>query len=184
MIIGVTGLSGSGKGAVSEILTSKGFIKLGLSSGIDEELRKRGIEINRMNQIRIANEMRKAKGRDYWAKILLERIGKEEDLNQNYVVEGFRNTAEVDAFRKVPGFILIGVAAGFLRRSEWIIKRARIGDCKTIEEFREFEKIDFLEGIAEGQQNALCFAMADRYIQNEGTFEELREQVERFLKEI
>ncbi len=168
MIIGITGLIGSGKGALCEILVEKGFVKLGHSGIIDEELKKRGLEITRDNQIAVANEMRKIHGAGYWAKKLVEKI----EPNKNYVVEGFRNTGEIEEFRKIPEFFLIGVAAGFRRRFNWIIKRARPGDPKNLKEFMQNEKRDFFQfDKPEGQQNAICFSMADYYIANEGSLE-------------
>ena len=103
MIMGVTGLTGSGKGALCKILAEKGFIKLGHSGIIDEELKKRNLEITRDNQVRVANEMRKIHGTGYWARELIKKI----EPNKNYVVEGFRNISEVEEFRKIPGFFLI-----------------------------------------------------------------------------
>ena len=180
MIIGVTGLIGSGKGAVADILVRKGFIKLGHSAILDEELRARNIEINRDNQVKIANEMRNQYGHGYWARKLIERI----EPGKNYVVEGFRNTAEVEEFKKIPNFLLVGVAAGRKRRYEWISNRQRHGDPKNFEEFLKVEVRDFLEKEAYGQQNAFCFAMADRFVQNEGNLDDLNYQVNRLFEEV
>ena len=178
MIIGVTGLMGSGKGAVADILIEKGFVKLGHSESIDEELQRRGLACTRENQVAVANEMRQKQGSDYLAKKLLEKI----EPTKNYVIEGFRNVAEIEVFRNRPDFILIGVAAGRKRRFEWLRIRDRLGDPKTKEEFEKVEKRDFLQQAPYGQQNALCFALAERYFLNEGNFEELKKQVEEFLR--
>jgi len=181
MIIGVTGLVGSGKGAVSDILVGKGFFKLGHSGIIDEELRRRGISTIRDNQVAVANEMRLKMGPEYWAKKLIERI----EPGKNYVVEGFRNTAEVSEFKKISGFFLAGVAAGKKRRFEWLLKRARPGDPKNMVEFEKNEGRDFLQvGLSNGQQNALCFSMADYFVSNEGTLDDLSRQVELLLSQL
>ncbi|MEK6927481.1 MAG: AAA family ATPase [Nanoarchaeota archaeon] len=181
MIIGVTGLIGSGKGAVAEILVKKGFIKLGHSEVIDVELIGRGMTPGvRDNQIKIGNEMREKYGAGYWARKLVESI----EEGHNYVVEGFRNIGEIKEFRKRKDFILLGVAAGRNRRIEWITKRGRLRDPVNFEEFLEVEMRDFLQKEFYGQQNALCFSASDRFVQNEGSLEELKNQVERFLDEI
>lgn len=181
MIIGVTGLTGSGKGALCKILAEKGFIKLGHSEIINEELKKRGLEITRDNQVMVANEMRKIHGIGYWARELIKKI----ELEKDYVVEGFRNIAEVEEFRKIPGFFLIGIAAGFRRRFNWVMKRARPGDPTNLKEFIQNEKRDFFQfDKPEGQQNAICFSMADYYIANEGSFEELKKKADELIGEL
>lgn len=180
MIIGVTGLIGSGKGAVADMLVEKGFVHLGHSNIIAEEVTRRGLPITRDNLVMVGNEIRKRDGNDAWAQRLIKKIEPE----KNYVVEGFRNVGEVEAFRKISGFFLLGVAAGKNRRFSWIIKRAKPGDPTNKEQFEQREQKDFLQSVQEGQQNALCFAMADRYILNEGTLEELKEEVENFLSYI
>lgn len=177
MIIGVTGLIGSGKGAVADILVGKDFVKIGHSEVIAEELKEMGIEVNRKNLVEHANTMRKKHGTSYFSRKILSRVKD----GRNYVVEGFRNTAEVEEFRKREDFFLIGVSAGFKRRFNWIIKRGRTGDPKTLAEFKEIEKTDFLQKEEFGQQNALCFSMADYYISNEGSYDDLRNNIEEFL---
>jgi dephospho-CoA kinase len=181
MIIGITGLCGSGKGAVSEILIEKGFKKLGHSGVISDELIKRGIAVTRENQVNLANAMRKKFGGNYWAKRLIEGM----DPKENYVVEGFRNVAEVDEFRKLNDFFLIGVAAGSKRRYKWLIQRGREGDPTNYDDFVKNERRDFFQhDKPEGQQNAICFSMADYFISNEGTYDELRDEIEKMIKNI
>lgn len=180
MIVGVTGLIGSGKGAVSNILVAQGFIKLGHSEIISEELTKQGVEINRDNQVLLANKMRKENGNEYWAKKLIEKIQKDKD----YVVEGFRNIAEVEEFRKLNNFFLIGIASGRKKRYGWLTERARIGDPKNWEDFLKVENRDFSQNNEYGQQNALCFSSADYYIINENSLYELSRQVALILNKI
>jgi len=181
MIIGVTGLIGSGKGAFCSVLAERGFVKLGHSEMINEELEKRELEMTRENQVAVANEMRKKFGAGYWAKKLIGKI----EHGRDYVVEGFRNVAEIEEFRKLRGFFLVGIAAGARRRFDWILKRARHGDSKNMKEFTQNEKRDFFQfDKPEGQQNALCFSMADYYIANEGSFDELKEKAKKLLDEI
>lgn len=177
MIVGVTGLIGSGKGAVSDLLIGRGFEKIGHSDIIAEEMKEKGMEINRKNLVSYANEMRKKYGNNYFSKKIVSRI----KHNKDYVVEGFRNLAEIEEFKKMEDFVLVGVSAGFKRRFNWILQRSRPGDPKTLEEFKQTEKVDFLQPEAHGQQNALCFSMADYYISNEGTYEDLQHSVEELL---
>ena len=173
MIIGVTGLIGSGKGAVTDWLVAHGFEKLGCSAIIEEEVVKRGMQVTRDTLRLVGNEVRKQEGAGVWAERLLARVAP----GKQYVVEGFRNVAEIEVFRARKDFVLIGVAAGIQRRFTWMLERRRVGDPTTFAAFRALERVDFLEAEAYGQQNALCFSMADQYVVNEGSLEALHEQL-------
>lgn len=179
MILGVTGLIGSGKGVTAEILKKKGFIHLSHSDVIIEEAKRRNIEINRENLVLIGNEMRSKYGRAVLTQQLIERI----ELGNNYIIEGFRNVAEVEACKKIKGFILIGIATGQKVRFERIKSRKREGDPQNYDSFILRESKDL--GVNQedyGQQNALCFSMADFYISNEDSLEEFEKSVELILK--
>lgn len=183
MIIGVTGLIGSGKGEVVGILNrKKGYEVLGHSREIDEELRIRGLEVVRDNQVTVGNEMREMYGAGYWARRLVDKV--EKCPGNNFAVEGFRNVAEIDEFRKMNDFVLLGVAAGGKQRYGWIIQRARHGDPRDYSGFLEVQKRDLMQDHASGQQNALCFALADYYILNEGHLIDLEAQVDLFLSKL
>ena len=59
-----------------------------------------------------------------------------------------------------------------------VIQRNQLKDSKTLSGLMQAEHRDFGIGEGpEGQQNALCFAMADIYLSNEGTPEELKNQI-------
>ncbi len=173
MIIGVTGLIGSGKGAVATMLVARSFIRFGCSDIIAEEVRTRGLEVTRAHLIMVGNEIREREGSDALARRIIAKI----QVGNNYVVEGFRNIAEVKAFRELPDFLLLGVAAGKQRRMHWVFDRKRVGDPNTLAEFDALEQRDFLQFTPHGQQNALCFALSDYYLSNEGTLAELRTQL-------
>ncbi|PIN93465.1 hypothetical protein COU54_03010 [Candidatus Pacearchaeota archaeon CG10_big_fil_rev_8_21_14_0_10_31_24] len=89
-------------------------------------------------------------------------------MGKNYVVEGFRNVEEIEVFRKIKDFLLIEVASGRNRRFEWFQKRNRPRDPKTINDITKVEISNLgLEEERFGQQNALCFALAEKFILNE-----------------
>lgn len=181
MILGVTGLIGSGKGAVADMLVEKEFVKLGFSDIISEEVLRRKMAPTRDNLVFIGNEIRKQEGLGAWAKRLINRMEK----GKNYVIEGFRNVAEVEEFRKLPEFFLIGVAAGYRRRYAWVKLRGRYGDAKNFDEFKRIEYRDL--GLGEesyGQQHAVCFCLADKFVCNEGNLSDLKNQVSLVLKEL
>ncbi|MCX8158786.1 MAG: AAA family ATPase [Candidatus Pacearchaeota archaeon] len=181
MIIGIVGPIASGKDVVADILEKKGFIKLNLSSEVREEARARGIEINRKNLQDLGNEMRKKYGGGYWA----DRILKKMQIGKNYVISGIRNPEEILRFKLAGDFILIGVDAPDTKRFEWIKRRNKDSDPKTLEEIKAMDARDF--GINEesyGQQVGKCMEFVEYKIINDGTLEELKEKVEDLLREI
>lgn len=162
------------------MLIAKGFFRLGFSDIISEELVQRKLAMSRDNLVAVGNEVRKQVGLAVWAERLISRMEK----GKHYVIEGFRNVAEVEAFKKLPEFFLLGVAAGYRRRCAWLKLRNRYGDPKNFDEFLAVEKRDFLQMEEYGQQNALCFCMADKFVANEGNLDDLKKQVDFVLREL
>lgn len=171
MIVGITGPIASGKSILAEMLVERGFIRLTLSEEVREEARVRGIPIERTALQNLGNEMRSKHGNGYWALRLITKT----QPNKNYVIEGIRNQGEVHELRKERNFILIGVTAPEELRLQWILKRTKDSDPKTLEGIRTIDARDRGKGeAAHGQQSEACFAMADAYIINNTTLEDLR----------
>ena len=181
MIVGVTGPIASGKSVLSEMLVERGFIRFTLSEEVREEARKRGIKIERRALQDLGNEMREKQGSGYWAIKLLQKV----ENGKNYVIEGIRNPGEIEEFRKIRDFFLIGVDAPIEDRIQWIIARNKDSDPRTLKSVKLIDARD--RGIGEGasgQQTEECFAMADAYILNNTTLEDLREKVAEFIRQL
>lgn len=67
MIIGVTGKISAGHNIVGEILQNMGFKQLSLSDYLREEMKRRGIEINRENMRNFGDYLRKNYGSGFVA---------------------------------------------------------------------------------------------------------------------
>lgn len=178
MIIGLTGLMGSGKGELVKILQGMGFQYVRLSSMVREEARKRRMSEDRETLQDIGNEMRAAEGAGVLARRALERILED---GGDFVVDGIRNPAEIDELRN--GFEhgrevrIFGVHTGREALVERILSRAREGDLADREEI--LAKIDREWGFGEpedGQQVGKCMDKVDEIIENEGPLEEFREK--------
>ncbi len=171
MIVGITGPIASGKSVFTEMLVEKGFIRMTISEEVREECKLRGLPIERKVMQDLGNELRIKQGNGYWARRLLAKV----HLNKNYIIEGIRNPGEIEELRKERNFVLIGFTAPEDLRLKWILKRNKDSDPKTIEEIRSIDRRD--RGIGEsthGQQSEACFAMADAYIINNTTLDDLR----------
>lgn len=181
MIIGVTGPIASGKRVLVEMLIERGFVYYELSDEVREEAKKLGIIVERKALQDLGNAMRQKYGNGYWA----ERIRAKMQEGKNYVVAGIRNPGEIEVFKKVGNFVLVGIDAPIEKRFQWIIARNKDSDPKTIEEIKAIDSRD--RGVGEegsGQQSAKCYEMADAFIKNDGTFEELSAKVSDLLEDL
>ena len=167
MIIGLTGPRCSGKTEVSKILKENGFIVLSFGDEVRLERDARGLPADcDLHELGIA--LRKEFGENYWA----ERIIKKIDLfsGKNYVVEGIRTFGDLELFKKIDGFCLIGVSASieirFKRSSE--NKRGRTDDTSDYLDFvRRCERDE--SSSSGGLQSAKTFQDANYIIENNGS---------------
>ena len=181
MIIGLTGPIASGKSVLANMLVERGFERLTLSEEVREEAKKKGLAIERKILQDLGNEMRAKYGNGYWAKRVLERTIE----GNNYVIEGIRNPGEVEELRKSRNFVLIGVDAPVERRWEWISKRGKDSDPKSVEGIRAIDARDRGEGEGmHGQQVDRCFEMSDSIILNNTTLDDLREKASEIVEQL
>jgi dephospho-CoA kinase len=177
-IIGLVGLSVSGKGTVSKLLEKEfGFFATSLSDRIREELDRREIVETRDWMRKVGNELREKYGADILVKRTEEMIS--DRHLQKVVIDSVRNPTEVEEIRRMGGIIL-GVEASAEKRFELMKMRGRNGDALTWEEFL---RLDEEEERAEdfGQQNSKCLEMADKTIKNDGTGEDLKEKIRQLI---
>lgn len=180
MIIGITGTDGSGKGTVvSYLVNQNGFKHYSARSFILEHIEKEGLERTR-NQMRLtANKLRKEYGNDFVVRQAFERVEKEGVTSA--VIESVRALAEAE-FLKSKGGILLAVDADQGLRYERVQERRSESDKVTYEQFIEHEELERNDPDPHGMQKAEVMKMADYTITNNGTLEELHEQVEVFLE--
>ena len=182
IIVGVTGLSGSGKDTVAEYLQAKGFMAASLSDRIREECTKREWPLNRDTLTRVGNELRENFGLSVLAKRSLEMI--KNSGQDKFVLTSIRHPAEVEFLRSQGGFFLLMVSVPIEIRFERIKGLHRIGDEElTLEKFKEQEARE-LAGSASQQQLLKVMELSDFKIDNSGSLEETQKQVEEVLEKI
>ncbi len=176
MLIGLTGRNAAGKGAVAEHLKEKSFSYYSLSDIIRDELQSRGDELTRENLIRTGNELR---GR-FGASILAQRILARTGDNGHYVIDSIRNPAEVEALRSGGHFRLLNVEADPQVRFERIQQRNRESDPENYDDFLVLEERE-AAGDANSQNLIAVETLADHTLENNGTIEELHDDVDTLL---
>lgn len=174
MLIGLTGLMGSGKGEAVNILKKLGFRHVTLSALIREEAGRRGRAETRDELVKTGNEMRAKGGAGVLAKLALEKVLAG---GGDWVIDGIRNPAEIEELRKEPDAKIIGLSAKKEMLVERILSRSRTGDAISRHEI--LKKIRREKGKGEpkdGQQVGQCLKIADKIIKNEGSLKELEEK--------
>jgi dephospho-CoA kinase len=187
--IGITGLSGTGKDTVADILANLARVhsmyvyRYNLSDEVREELARRGRvadSASRAALIEVANELRATYGGGALASRIVikdQKVHQTEDNRPNLVIViGIRNPEEVEMFRNAWGaqFMLVTVEASQQARAT---RRASRGQYREdVNLSGEVEQADQAIGIP------TCGQMSDWHIRNEGTLEELGAAVQTFFE--
>ncbi len=177
-LIGLTGTNGAGKGEAAAFFREHGYAYFSLSDVLREELRARGLEASRDNLIRTGNELRETFGADVLARRVMERVA--HAGGGPAVIDSIRNAGEVAYFRAAGGFVLLAFDAPIEMRFNRVAARGRNESAGSLEEFRRKEDEERAGGET-AQQLEACMRAADHLIVNDGTREELRRKLEKFL---
>ncbi|MEI6850119.1 MAG: AAA family ATPase [archaeon] len=181
MIIGVTGSIAAGKETLTSFLREKGFIYFETSKIIKDELFKRGLEDTRWNMQNIGDEFRESLGPGAWMKIMLDRT----EPGKNYIFDSLRNGKEAEFLKEnVKDFVLIAVDADQKVRFDRILKRNKVHDPKTWEDFLKVDERDFFDKENPlGQQISRCMELSDFKIDN-SDLEKSRNEVREIWEKI
>ncbi len=175
MIIGLTGTNSSGKGSVVELLIKKGFKHYSVRSFLIEEIKKRGLEVNRESMVLVANKLREENSSSYLVEKLYEKA--EED-GGNCIIESLRTVGEIESLKKNGNFYLIAIDADIRKRYERAFLRKNESDNVSFEKFVQDEQRE-MESTDPNKQNLrACMEMADVKIITNGSLEELEKDVE------
>lgn len=184
MIIGLTGKNASGKGEVAEYLKTKSFIYYSLSDALREEATKLGLEHTRGNLIKLGNELRQRHGPQYLAEKVNNKLnGQLKNNVKNFVIDSIRSPFEAKELLKNKNFLLIGIDAPVELRFERLLERNRVGDSKTLEEFKKHEEQENSND-KNSQQLDATFKLSGKVIVNDGSLEQLHKKIDDLLEEL
>ena len=176
IIIGITGTIGAGKGTIVEYLVKeKGFRHFSVRAFLLEKIRELGMPENRDSLFMLGNKLRAEYGPSYAVDQLFLQA---QTAGGNAVIESVRTTGEIDSLRQKGHFILLAVDADPRLRYERIVLRASETDRVSFETFLENEARESVSSDPGIQNLRACIEQADYVLLNNGTIEELYQQIE------
>jgi dephospho-CoA kinase len=182
IIIGITGTLGAGKGTVVEYLTTvKGFVHYSVREFIVEEIKRRGLNVNRDTMVIVANDLRKQHTPAYMAETLYERASAS---GKNCIIESIRTVGEIESLRNKSNFYLFAVDANPEVRYCRITQRGTETDHISFSTFLDNETREMTSNDPNHQNISRCIALADFVFTNDGSREELYQQLEFVLDSI
>lgn len=181
-IIGITGTIGAGKGTVVDYLVKeKNYVHYSVRSFIAEEIKRRGLEVNRDTLTEVGNDLRQKHSAGYIITQLYEQAFA---AGKDAVIESIRTMGEVKALRSKPNFTLLAVDADINSRYERILKRKSETDFVSYETFVSNEEREMTSDDDAKQNLSACIKAADCVFQNDGSISELHEKVGEYLNKI
>jgi dephospho-CoA kinase len=92
-VVSVVGMAGAGKSEVARLFERKGFARIRFGDVTDDEVRKRGLELNEENERSVRELLRKEHGMAAYARLNLPRIETALETS-NVVIDGLYSWEE------------------------------------------------------------------------------------------
>lgn len=123
-VVAIVGMAGSGKSEVARVFEMAGFSRVRFGDITDEEIRRRGLELNETNERQVRQELRSEHGMAAYAKLSLARIDRLLESGQT-VVDGLYSWEEYLLMRERYGgrFAVVAVWASPGTRHERLARR-------------------------------------------------------------
>jgi dephospho-CoA kinase len=176
-ILAITGLPASGKNTFGEIAQEMGFKIVVMGDVIRNEVKARGLTVNRDNSNIIMMDLRSQHGKEAVAVKTVEVV--EELIKQNnklIIIDGVRSWDEIELFKKkFTNLKILGIHASPLNRLDRIEKRSRIDDPTNAEAFDKRDRLELDLGIGG------VIARADYLIIPSNNIDEAKELYREFL---
>ncbi|MBM3119515.1 MAG: dephospho-CoA kinase [Chloroflexi bacterium] len=174
-VVSIVGMAGSGKSEVARVFERNRFKRIRFGNITDEEIKRRGLELNEENERCVRQQLRREHGMAAYAKLNLPRI--DDSLkSSNVVIDGLYSWEEYTLLKNRYGdsFHVVAVWASPKTRYQRLGRR-RIRPL-SVEEAASRDVAE-LENTNKGGP----IAMADFTIINETSLEDLKRETENVL---
>ena len=165
LIIGLTGLPGSGKSTFANVAKDRGYSIIVMGDAVRFEVQRRGLKMSRLSVEEVQFSMRDELGSDIIGRLTLDRV-KYAVLNgdRRILIDGFRGIDEVALFKEVfPQFKLVAIHAPPEVRWARSISRCRPDDPQSFDDCRRKDMVEYRVGI--GEVIAISDYLIDRSLQ-------------------
>ncbi|MFC1989401.1 AAA family ATPase [Chloroflexota bacterium] len=177
-IVSIVGMAGAGKSVVAGLFEGNGYKKIRFGDVTDEEVRKRGLELNEENERYIRELLRREQGMAAYAKLNLPGIDSALKYS-NVVIDGLYSWEEYTLLKSHYGkdFYVVAVCASPGTRYTRLTNR--LVRCLTLEEASSRDRAEI-----ENTNKGGPVAMADFTIINEASLENLRKGTEQVIAKL
>jgi dephospho-CoA kinase len=177
-VVAIVGMAGAGKSEVSRLFEKAGFTRIRFGDVTDEELRKRGQELNEENERRVRELLREEHGMAAYAKLNLPRIDAAL-ASSDVVVDGLYSWEEYTFLKEHYHDDLLLVAVWVSPKIRYDRLNGRRERNLTPGEAAGRDRVEI-----ENLHKAGPIAIADYIIVNESSLEDLSEQTKKTIDRI
>jgi len=177
-VVSIVGMTGAGKSKVARLFEENGFIRIRFGDLTDDEIKKRGLELNEKNECYIRELLRQQHGMSAYAKLNLPRID-EASKHSDVVIDGLYSWEEYTFLKNYYQEDFYVVAVWASPRTRYARLTSRLNRCLTLEEAANRDRAE-IENINKGGP----IAMADFTIINESSLENLEKEAKRITFEL
>jgi len=177
-VVSIVGMAGSGKSEVAGVFEENGFARIRFGDVTDEEIRKRGLELNEENERRVRELLRKEYGMSAYAILNLSRIDLARKVS-HVVIDGLYSWEEYTFLKTYLGEDLYLVAVCASPGTRYARLSSRFNRNLTAEEAASRDRAEI-----ENINKAGPIAIADFTIINESPLKELKKEVKRVIAKL
>ena len=174
-MVAIVGMAGSGKSEVARLFEHNGFTRIRFGDITDEEVRKRGLELNEENEQYVRELLRQEQGMEAYARLNLPKINSTLE-SSDVEIDGLYSWEEYTFLKEYyrEGFSVVAVWASPKTRYARLTGRKERGLTKEEAASRDRTEI---ENVNKGGP----IAMADFTIINETSLDDLQNETKKII---
>ena len=177
-VVSIVGMAGAGKSEVARLFEENGFVRIRFGDVTDEEIKKRGLELNEQNERYIRELLRKEHGMSAYARLNLPRIDSALE-HSNVVIDGLYSWEEYTWLKDYYEEDFYVVAVWSSPRTRYARLTTRLNRRLTLEEAASRDRTEI-----ENTNKGGPIAVADFTIINESSLENLRKEARKIISSL